>query len=327
MADYPAALWVPSSAVLDAIIGPSEWQAVIAEIVAAQTELGVNPRGSDATVAARLARLDAIVGGFGKMGAQGLVCEPGTTTATQVRVRFDRLAVEGYVVENFDKTATISTAGKGGLANGTEAADTHYAVWVVYNPTSGDADLVFSTAFVRSSLDLSHSSLSAAGYTKAARVHSVRNDSGSNFVRAVRQGDDVALDVAGGADATANPAGARVLSGASATSKTSVALDKLVPPTSRLVRLLANLHCTQSPAADVTVNLFSGDSTLTTTGRQILVTGQQYTAGNWLAAMNLRTEVWISCSATQTVGYRLSSAPTGTTLGLEVWGYRDPVGA
>lgn len=81
-----------------------------------------------------------------------------TATAT-----FDALAV--------DETCTISSSGANGLDTGSEASDTFYSVWAIYNGTVVDCLLSLSAT----------APTMPSGYTFKMRVGWVYNDSGSDI--------------------------------------------------------------------------------------------------------------------------------------------------
>lgn len=128
--------------------------------------------GSDAATA----RTNLGVAGTG-LAAENLVVTNGATTATQVAVTADSLLVYGtdggtVRLTSVSVTATITTSGADGLDTGSEAADTWYHVYVIWNGTTTAA--LLSTSATAPTMP--------SGYTHKQRVGAVRNNATSNFL-------------------------------------------------------------------------------------------------------------------------------------------------
>jgi hypothetical protein len=80
-----------------------------------------------------------------------------------------------------DLTANMGSSGANGLDTGTEAADTWYSVWVIYNPTTGTVASLLSTSATSPTMP--------SGYTFKARAGWVRNNASSNLYRTLQKGD------------------------------------------------------------------------------------------------------------------------------------------
>lgn len=107
-------------------------------------------------------------------------------------------------------TADITASGANGLDTGSEAGDTWYYLYVIYNP---------STATVASLLSASATSPTLpSGYTYFALVGAVRNDGSSNFIKYQQNGMAVTFE---------SPQA--VLSGGAATTETAITVTSFVP--------------------------------------------------------------------------------------------------
>lgn len=163
------------------ILTQQEWIDAIDELAATQTNLGVNPHGTYATVRARLDGVEATQTALGTVGYRGLFVRNDSGTPNDVvTATFDALSVDGTVVKGtpgspVTLSGNITVAGAGGLDTGSQANSTWYYIFVIYNPTTGGSTLLLSVS--------SHSPTMPSGYTKKRRVGAVRNNSSGNFVR------------------------------------------------------------------------------------------------------------------------------------------------
>jgi hypothetical protein len=153
------------------------------------------------------------------------------TSATQAVITADALTLTtstglSYVATSVNVTAAITASGVNGLDTGSEASNTWYYVYIIYNGT-----------LVRSLLSTSATSPTLpSGYTYFARVGAVRNDASSNFYRTLQKGNQVQYVVG------ANPTSILLMaSGASgdilAPTYTSLAVAAFVPPTAASIKL------------------------------------------------------------------------------------------
>jgi hypothetical protein len=108
------------------------------------------------------------------------------------------------------KTVDMAASGAGGLDTGSEAANTWYYVWLIFNPSNGNAYGMFSAS--------ASSPTMPSGYTKKRLVGCVRNNASSNFLQ-FRQIDRTYMYTFTQTAVT----------GGTATSWTSVNLSSLVP--------------------------------------------------------------------------------------------------
>lgn len=227
------------------------------------TTLGVNPQNSAAlgvnyaTVDARLEAAEGLLTALGQGVAINLRVTNGASPNTQVVVTADVLAVAGVLLTNVSETATITSTGAGGRdATDTETANTWYAIWIGYNPSTADATAMLSSVFATSGPVTKPS-----GYTHWRRVGAVRNNgTGSgDFLKFLQQGSRVFYDEA----STYN----RVLNAGTATTQspaTDVACASVVPPSSRVAFFDAYLAVTNGTVGSLYEGFFrqnAGNST------------------------------------------------------------------
>jgi hypothetical protein len=173
------------------------------------------------------------------------------------------------IVFSADRTCVLNASGSNGLDTGTEASNTWYHLYAIYNPTTLTSALLFSTVneAVSGSITL------PSGFTKKRQLKfSVRNDGTSNILpfRFVQNNQVLYRDIE-------EVAGYAVLSSGGSVTFTAVSTSSLVPPISRLCTLYA-----QSPAG----SFDSGEGcwtretgTTITTGKR--VTLSSFSSGNW----------------------------------------------
>lgn len=89
----------------------------------------------------------------------------------------------GRGLRNVDLTINLGNSGANGRDTGSEAANTWYAVYVIYNPTTDTVAGLLSTSGTSPTLP--------SGYTFARRVGWVRNDGSSNLFRTRQRGENV----------------------------------------------------------------------------------------------------------------------------------------
>lgn len=124
-------------------------------------------------------------------------------------------------------TVNITAGGANGLDTGSEAANTWYYIWLIYNPGTSTYAGLFSTS--------STSPTMPSGYTKKRRVGSVRNNASSNFLAWTQYlGDGNVSKILYDEETSTT---IRVLNGGTATSFTDVSLASFIPPTTRLAIL------------------------------------------------------------------------------------------
>jgi hypothetical protein len=96
-----------------------------------------------------------------------------TNPLYQVDVDCDAVKVGGVLTTSVNLTLDITVSGVGGLDTGSEAANTWYYIWLIYNPTTSTLSGVLSTSALSPSMP--------AGYEFKRIVGAVRNNASSNF--------------------------------------------------------------------------------------------------------------------------------------------------
>lgn len=192
-------------------------------------------------------------------------------------------------------TADITASGANGLDTGSEAANTWYAVHVIWG-TSGVASL-FSLSATAPSLP--------SGYTYFRRVGWVRNDGSSNFLLFLQTGSGVDRWIYYDLQISDK----RALTAGNATVQTSVSLASFIPSTSRW----GFLHISLDPNVQANeLTLWMGGSTAA--NNKVFRNMGAAGVGRW------PTEI-IALSSTQTVDYAVTSASDAAWI--DVNGYMD----
>lgn len=109
---------------------------------------------------------------------------------TQVGITADQVVLRSsdtvYVATSVSLTATISSSGVNGLDTGSEASNTWYSVWVIYNGTTVAS--LLSTSATAPTMP--------SGYTFKARIGWVRNNASANLYR-TQQNNNIARYIIG----------------------------------------------------------------------------------------------------------------------------------
>jgi len=166
-------------------------------------------------------------------------------SASQVSIAIGRCRSDDNttdIVSTGTLTANIATSGANGLDTGSEASDTWYSVWIIWNSGTGTAASLLSASMTSPTLP--------SGYTKKRRVGVVRNY-GSNFLlftQIVSEGrareyiyDQVSENVL------------EVLTNGGATSWTNVDLSSFVSPTSTTALIRVMFYGTDAPGGHVSI--------------------------------------------------------------------------
>ena len=111
------------------------------------------------------------------------VVRPSVTTVT---VTTDELVVRdtggnATLLTAISETADITASGAGGLDTGAEASDTWYYIWIIRNSSVGTVDILLSISATVPTLP--------AGFNQKALVSAARNNSSSDFVDFIQEGD------------------------------------------------------------------------------------------------------------------------------------------
>ncbi len=119
--------------------------------------------------------------------------DPGVNDVKQIDIDADVLDLEDAAVnlcrmESINLTVDITASGANGLDTGSEAGNTTYAVWVIYNFTTDTIASLLSTSFTIGGLTF------PTGYTYARLVGFVRNDAGNNFIPFIQNDNRLLYD-------------------------------------------------------------------------------------------------------------------------------------
>lgn len=226
----------------------------------------------------------------------------GLTTATNAGAATTKIDIAAGRCRSDDNTTDIVLAAtltkqlnaawvagnNGGLDTGAVAANTGYHVWMIYNPTSGISDALFSTSATAPTMP--------GGYTKKRRIGWIRTD-GSSLIKGFTQIDDTFIWKTPGLDVN----GSAISAGAGA-------LYTLPVPGGIKVTALFNL---QSSGPDAGVYVHSPDAdamyppttpTATPPLSQLSWTGSnpEMTAGYYAIPTNTSSQVRVDSSSSWT---------------------------
>lgn len=158
-------------------------------------------------------------------------------SAATVTITADRIALFNaatpplcYVARSVSLTPAITASGANGLDAGSEAANTWYFIWVIYDPANDTVASLISTS--------STSPTMPSGYTFKRLVGAVRNDENSNFVAFAQRGNRVVYK-AGLTDNTL-----RILNQGTVAAFTQIAMAAWLPSISKRAFGLAKLENT-----------------------------------------------------------------------------------
>jgi len=127
-----------------------------------------------------------------QLGYRGLVCvQNSATPLSQSDLDADYVDVEDTSFNrvrlyNVNLTGNITVTGANGRDTGTETASKVYAKWVIWNPTTETAALLYSLSFTSPTMP--------SGYTYKSRWGFVVNDASSNFIPFYQQGAEYLFD-------------------------------------------------------------------------------------------------------------------------------------
>jgi len=202
-----------------------------------------------------------------------------------------------------DLTASITSVGASGLDTGSEAADTWYAVHLIADSTSINSPAALLSVS-------SHNPTLPVGYDKFRRVGWVRNDGGSDFLKFLQIWDANTKRVVYDEIAATT----RVLSGANATTFTSVDLSSFIPVTSRNAMFLSEFE-TGSTGSELHEVKYRPAGFSAATNDSLW---QQRTAD--ISANKSRMQIQLPCVG-QSIEYRVDNVIN--LVSLSVAGYDD----
>jgi hypothetical protein len=178
----------------------------------------------------------------------------GTLQATLTAARMPVVNTDniGLTLFNVNVTGNLGTSGVGGLDTGTVAASTGYYIWLIYNPTTGVADMLLSLSASAPTLP--------AGYTYKARLGWVVTTAGT-VVRPLLQYGPIARYTK-----TASIDLPEITSGAAGSTSSFVAVTVVgyLPQTAPVITVLtqanADNYAAVAPNNNYVPTLGSGDS-------------------------------------------------------------------
>lgn len=162
------------------------------------------------------------------------------TGNTAIALTADEVALENssnnyYTARGVNLVLGTGSIGANGLDAGTVAASTWYAVWVIYNPTTGAVAGLLSTSATAPAMP--------SGYTHKARIGWVRTASGSAVLLGTLQLGRTARYIAGGANLASPVVLASGEAGTTGATPTwvAVAVGGAVPPTAGKIAFVGNV--------------------------------------------------------------------------------------
>lgn len=228
-----------------------------------------------------------------------IVENDGAAPTSKVKVTADEITIQDVVVATLNVTADIAISGANGLDTGTETANTWYAIWLIYNPTTAIVASLLSGNFTTPVLP--------SGYTKKRRVGAIRNDASSNFLRILQLGEFAQYQNADGEWVVNNAGPTTTFSAAGA--------GAFVPPSAR--RVLGFFLFFGSNVATFGIFTRPTGSGVTSGKRQIDIRYNAVWGG---------TESWLETNSAQSFDWRHEQAPSvGSSTYIGVKGYVDPV--
>ena len=152
LAGFPAAIYRHIGRRRNRAITNEKWNRLGDEMEATQTTFGLNPQGSYADVATRLAAMDVSIKALQGARIDLRAANTSGSENTSVTVTAKLLSIEGVTVANFSAAASITSTGVGGRDTGSATGGTWYYFYAGYNPTSGATGLMFSASSDRASI-------------------------------------------------------------------------------------------------------------------------------------------------------------------------------
>lgn len=153
-----------------------------------EDSLGALYRSSPAIIgiSSAVIRTDEQVGGNAIVAHESLVCSNPTVSTIDIDATAVTLKDSNNFsirASNINLTINITVSGENGLDTGAEAADTFYHYFVIFNPTTSTTSGLFSLSPTAPALPL--------GFTFFGLVGAVYNDSGSDFIDMLQEGNIV----------------------------------------------------------------------------------------------------------------------------------------
>lgn len=198
--------------------------------------------------------VDVLPASVGVRGAyKNLVATAIGTTAT-VTVTADEFVVESatgsyQTLRSVNISPSLTSSGVNGLDAGSATANTWYALYVIWNPSTGVVAGLFSTSYTSPTLP--------TGYTHYAFVESVRVGATNTKVYPfIKRGSDVFYTPTTGTDIPNDFI--QVVSAGSAGTSTAVSLQSAVPPNATVAKMQLN-HAGSTTGFSVVLRGASGN--------------------------------------------------------------------
>lgn len=153
-----------------------------------------------------------------------------TVTATAISVLSSTYSSQ--ILTSVSVTINTGTSGANGLDTGSIAGSTWYAVYVIYNPTTATTAGLLSLSGTTPTLP--------SGYTYAARVGWVRENSTPALVQTIQYGNRAQYLVGATGPTTAYP----IMATGTASANTAISVSNYVPTTSAAICLVACNYAT-----------------------------------------------------------------------------------
>lgn len=300
-------VWDPSAAETDAQLTQPEYATTVDEVVKVQEEVGAGARGSDASVAARLTRVDDLATAIGQVGGHTHleITNGDTTPDAELTITADRIVIGRYAVESVNVTGSLAATGKNGLNSDTEG-NAWYALWLGYDPAAEEVAMVFDPYVAGPQTLTPHASLST--FTDWVYVGAWYNDASSNLLRGLQVNGLMTYDAAD-LDSTL-----KVDAPSSTTTTWTTTTIPGVPPHVRQASVLVRA---ESLTTD-NIRLLVRPEGSTHAGRTLY--GAVEPSDNGAPA----TEHQLLMNADQEIELKWSAASAGASVDLQTSSYRDP---
>ncbi len=165
-----------------------------------------------------------------------------TVSITAAAICVKNAANEQIVLNAVSESCNLLASGAGGLDAGSLAANTWYALYLIYNPTTSDVSSVASLSFLAPTLP--------SGYSHWAFIEAVRSNAGATLVSPLRMTDGICYynPTTGSPVPNDFPI---ALGNGSAVSLTAVSISAFVPPSAKSALMALNCSGPNTGTAQV----------------------------------------------------------------------------
>jgi len=196
---------------------------------------------SIAGILTEVEQTDEQVGGNSITAHQALVCSNTTAQLSEVDIAADAVTLRdssnfSIRVNNVSVTIDIEVSGENGLDAGSEAADTWYHFFVIFNPTTSTTAGLFSLSPTVPALPI--------GFTFFGLVGAVYNETDSDFRDFIQTGNLAVGEIVS------------VLVNGNATGGTAIDLSVAIPPTAKKALVLLDATETSAFGVPESVTIF-----------------------------------------------------------------------